>query len=1538
MNRAKKDVIGRIIALMLAIVLAALLMPATITAEESNVPAAAGSYDDYDNDDFIVDGYPRMASPSALSARFMPFGGSIGAYDWDELEDVITNAPVGEQLTVILQNDITATGNAITLPTGADIALTSAGGAAYTILQTIEGALHFEVGEAATLRLYNVTISGDRQNLPYVHGGIRVMTTWSPDAPIQRGHLIMEEGSAVINSSGWEGVIMVGHALFTMNGGVISNNISIRDTYDGFGVVGIHGAGALFTMNDGLITQNEGLFSGSVSLMGAEGHTNFIMNGGVISHNTGYLGGGVLAIGAIITMNGGRIEGNTSRSIGGGISLLMSGILTMNNGAYVSNNTAQGDSGLLYDLFDLDVTGGGGGVAVLFGSHLEMHGGEISGNNTPGYGGGVIVGGNGFEAPMVSASVTMFGGSVSGNTAMHGGGLHGGDVDLGNITILSPTVFSDNVAEAGMFVDDELAELYPQIAPGTVSTSWLGLDDAAQAYSAAPHAFTNYDVTATGERHWRVTYEAIGPGSVINFRAFDEQGGTPITSGMFVHERINIAFDADPLEDLVRWDLYEREAHRRAASGDEVELVSQTTDTVWTGQIDGLGVVANTHIVGTFSGGGNGDNATIEWVVTGGQYVGDTVIHSIQWPLGTAFTFTSASNFPSAQTVNDHADTFNWPNEFGYGFNEWGLAGWLHNGAAVNMSNFSINVTGDITFTTTWEQLLIVSHETLVEALSRTREDVPARLVVLNSFEAPPVTVDESTWTTLGGTTVVIPDYREITITGLTPSIVFTQTNAWTHMRLQNGRLTLTNITLAGDRHNLPANHHHGGIELSGGHLILDDGAHVINNRSWAGGITPHNDSILTMNPGSSVTGNYGSEGAGGVNVGAEGGPTFIMNGGTISYNEGIAGGVMVMGGESQPIFIMNGGVIRDNIGTAYGGGVGVINGTMTLNGGEIRNNFSEVIGGGIALLFFAELTMNGGVISGNYAAHNPIYVEDMDPLQVGDGAGAGVAVAWDSTFEMFGGTISGNFTPSKGGGVYVSGLGMPLDDDDDFGKNTTFVMHGGHITGNTAMHGGGLHATAETLANITIHPEATFSNNVAEAGMFVDNALAAANPQIAPGTVSVGWVEGMAGGVITAMPPHAFTNYDITATGPRFWRVTHVVGTGPGSVSAVAGANNLALVSGHFVPDGQNVTFSATPAAGFVNWAISERAPERLAADGSEVAYVAAGGGTAPQFARVIGTNTRVVGNFEEVPGATPTPTPYPNGNGNTPTPTPYPNGNGNTPTPTPGPNGNGNTPTPTPGPNGNGNTPTPTPAPNGGGTPGTTSSPRPTTTPVPANDDPTHDTPYAHHLLYIIGFPDGNFHPQNYITRAEIAGIVARIHFGDFPRGRHSADFPDITGREWFANYLGFAQQRQLVRGYPCGNYMPANHLTRAEFTALMARFVGHAPGGMSAFPDVGNHWATGYINTMYNAGMITGYPDGTFRPNHPITRAEAVTLVNRILGRGVDASGLASVHHRSFPDIAGHWAYYEIIEASNSHRFRLRYGREIWEYVWWDIWWLS
>ena len=192
--------------------------------------------------------------------------------------------------------------------------------------------------------------------------------------------------------------------------------------------------------------------------------------------------------------------------------------------------------------------------------------------------------------------------------------------------------------------------------------------------------------------------------------------------------------------------------------------------------------------------------------------------------------------------------------------------------------------------------------------------------------------------------------------------------------------------------------------------------------------------------------------------------------------------------------------------------------------------------------------------------------------------------------------------------------------------------------------------------------------------------------------------------------------------------------------------------------------------------------------------------------------------------------------------------------------------------------------------------------------------------HYAYIAGYEDGTVRPDGNITRAEVATIFFRLMTDEYRETcwSTSSGFTDVTAANWYNNAISTTANAGWVSGYPDGTFRPDAYITRAEFATIAARFLSDVYSGTSMFTDISGHWAEDYINRAAAAGWINGYADGTFRPNAYITRAEAVTLINRMLDRAPDANHLLAdmVRWPDNPETA--WYYADIQEATNSHDY--------------------
>lgn len=200
--------------------------------------------------------------------------------------------------------------------------------------------------------------------------------------------------------------------------------------------------------------------------------------------------------------------------------------------------------------------------------------------------------------------------------------------------------------------------------------------------------------------------------------------------------------------------------------------------------------------------------------------------------------------------------------------------------------------------------------------------------------------------------------------------------------------------------------------------------------------------------------------------------------------------------------------------------------------------------------------------------------------------------------------------------------------------------------------------------------------------------------------------------------------------------------------------------------------------------------------------------------------------------------------------------------------------------------------------------------------------------HYAYIIGYPDGDVHPQGNITRAEVATIFFRL-LRDPVRTQYWSQtngYSDVAFNKWYNNAISTLSNMGIICGYPDGTFRPDAPITRAELTKISAGFFSDprvAATYDGRFSDVhGAEWYISYLMTALEEGLIEGYPDGSFRPNRPITRAETCTIVNRTLGRKPEKDHLLPESDMiNWPDNINRniWYYAQMQEATNSHDYR-------------------
>lgn len=220
--------------------------------------------------------------------------------------------------------------------------------------------------------------------------------------------------------------------------------------------------------------------------------------------------------------------------------------------------------------------------------------------------------------------------------------------------------------------------------------------------------------------------------------------------------------------------------------------------------------------------------------------------------------------------------------------------------------------------------------------------------------------------------------------------------------------------------------------------------------------------------------------------------------------------------------------------------------------------------------------------------------------------------------------------------------------------------------------------------------------------------------------------------------------------------------------------------------------------------------------------------------------------------------------------------------------------------------------------------------------------------HYGYIIGYPVDYYtgqpttdqtkkpvRPEGKITRAEVATIYFRM-LTDESRTKfwsQSSGYSDVKAGDWFNNAVSTLSNAGIIAGYEDGSFRPNGYITRAEFATIAARFFDVTYSGKDLFPDISGHWAKDYINQAANKGFVNGYEDGTFKPDRNITRAEAVTLVNRTLDRHPDKSHFTK-DMLVWPDNMDQtkWYYADMQEATNSHTYQMKENSDKTKYENW------
>ena len=203
------------------------------------------------------------------------------------------------------------------------------------------------------------------------------------------------------------------------------------------------------------------------------------------------------------------------------------------------------------------------------------------------------------------------------------------------------------------------------------------------------------------------------------------------------------------------------------------------------------------------------------------------------------------------------------------------------------------------------------------------------------------------------------------------------------------------------------------------------------------------------------------------------------------------------------------------------------------------------------------------------------------------------------------------------------------------------------------------------------------------------------------------------------------------------------------------------------------------------------------------------------------------------------------------------------------------------------------------------------------------------ADHFAYVQGYPDGTVKPAGNITRAETAAILFRL-MDDASRKTYystKSGFRDVASGSWYNTYVATLNNAGVITDSSNGYFRPNEAITRAELAAMLAKF-SETTGAANYFNDVSaSHWAANAIAICAKLGWITGYPDGTFRPDKNVTRAELMAMINRATGRAPKSADAFLPGMKTWIDnTADKWYYLDVQEATNSHSYTVK-GSETW-----------
>ena len=212
-----------------------------------------------------------------------------------------------------------------------------------------------------------------------------------------------------------------------------------------------------------------------------------------------------------------------------------------------------------------------------------------------------------------------------------------------------------------------------------------------------------------------------------------------------------------------------------------------------------------------------------------------------------------------------------------------------------------------------------------------------------------------------------------------------------------------------------------------------------------------------------------------------------------------------------------------------------------------------------------------------------------------------------------------------------------------------------------------------------------------------------------------------------------------------------------------------------------------------------------------------------------------------------------------------------------------------------------------------------------VEIKDDDALGLNNTDHFAYIVGYGNGEVRPQNSITRAEVAAIFFRLLEDDVRDANYTRQnkFTDVSNDAWYCSAVSTLSAMGIISGYPDATFRPNASITRAEFAAIATRFDVNGDKTPASFNDIAGHWAKDEIAVAANNGWVNGYEDGSFRPQNKITRAETMSLVNRVLNRKPETAEDLLENMAKWTDNAdtNAWYYLAVQEATNSHYYKYK-----------------